>query len=432
MDIEVKDWKQLGRRIKTLRVVRGLSQEALAEPEYTAAYVSQIEHGKRRASDAALAYFAARLGLSLEQLVSGRDPDQDLRMEIETQRAVSQIHEGRAEEALAQLQETLAAARAVKHDRVERLAETAIGLALFRLGRVDEALASYERVLSGEDTPEALTSAMAGKARCLLAKGEAREAVFVLEGHLAALDRADPPDPGCLVETYAALIPVYFETGMITRAMEVASRGWELAPKVPDAEQRACLYINRAMLLANRGEGREALSSLALAEDLYRHLGWYTEAVKVSLAKSYVLSEEGRYAEAEGLVRSALSEAGESIPKVSHIRSLGNLARFRRVQGFPGEGLALAEEALRIADGGFEGSVGEVYREVGSCALELGDSERAGREWRRALDNFRTTGDNEEAARTAKLLGRHLYSMGDLTGALEVMEQGLSAVEDLE
>ena len=431
MSIEVENWQQLGRRIKSLRSQRELSQESLAEPGYSAAYVSQIEHGKRRPSDAALSHFAARLGLTLEQLVSGRDPDQDLRMEIAVQKALAAIYEGRASDALSSLEETLADARAVKHGRVVRLAETAIGQALFRLGRVDEALAIYERVLSAEGTPESITSAMAGKARCLLAKGEAREAVFLLEGHLTALDRADPPDPGCLVETYAALIPVYFETGMITRAMEAASRGWDLAPKVTDAEQRACLYVNRAQLLAARGEGREALSSLALAEDLYRHLGWYAEAVKVSLAKSYVLSEDGRYAEAEALIRSALSEAGERVSKVSHIRALCNLALMRRVQGFPGEGLALAEEALRVADGGFEGSVGEAYREAGSCALELGDTDRAVREWRKALDNFRSTGDNEEAARTAKLLGAHLRASGDLEGALEVMEQGLSSVEEL-
>ena len=86
---------------------------------------------------------------------------------------------------------------------------------------------------------------------------------------------------------------------------------------------------------------------------------------------------------------------------------------------------------MRVAGGGFEGSVGEAYREAGSCALELGDPERAVREWRKALDNFRSTGDNEEAARTAKLLGGHLRGAGDLEGALEVMELGLSSVEEL-
>lgn len=432
MAIKVEDWRLLGRRIKNLRMQRGLSQDALAEPEYSAAYISQIEHGKRRASDSALSHLASRLGVTLEQMVSGRDPEDDLRMEIAAQQAVAAIHEGRVQEALASLEETLADALSVRHARVVKLAEAAIGLALFRLGRVDEALAAYERVLSRGGTAETRTSAMAGKARCLLAKGEAREAVFLLEGHLAELDRVDPPDPGCLVEIYAALIPVYFETGMITRAMEVASRGWELAPNVPDADQRACLYINRAMLLASRGEGREALSSLALAEDIYRHLGWYAEAVKVSLARSYVLSEEGRFAEAEVLVRAALAEAGETVSEVSRIRALGNLAHMRRVQGFPGEGLAFAEEGLRVAGDGFEGAVGEVYRELGSCALELGDEERAVKSWRKALETFRAAEDHEEAARTAKLLSRHLYAAGDLEGALQVMEQGLSSVEELQ
>lgn len=81
-----------------------------------------------------------------------------------------------------------------------------------------------------------------------------RESVYALEAHLDDLEREPNPDPGCLVETYAALIPGYLESGMVEAAKEVAAKGWELAPRITDVERRACLYVNRAQLMLMQGE----------------------------------------------------------------------------------------------------------------------------------------------------------------------------------
>lgn len=431
--VKTKSGAALGRRIRGRRQDLGLSQEDLAAPSYTAAYISHLEHGKRRASREALEHIAAKLGLSYEQLVSGRDPNEDLRLELEVQRGVSLVHQAKAHEAVELLSDVLAEARSVGYARVADVAETALGKALYRLGRIQDALATYERVLSrlADEVPERRTSALAGKARCLFHLNDVRESVFVLETHLTELERSPDPDPGSLVETYAALIPSYFEAGMIDRAVDVAMRGWKLAPNVSDADQRACLYINRAQLLQTQGQHREALASLALAEDLFRHLDWYSEAVKVSLARSFVLVENAQFEEAESLLRDALDVAGDTVDRGEEIRTLTRLALVRRKLGDPAEGLALAKKAVGLAGTDFAGSAADARRELGLCHLALGDRSAAIKAWRRALKDFTALGDYQETAATAKLLGDHLAKMGETEEALEVFRLGVASVEEL-
>ena len=418
---------KLGSRIKAARLKLGLSQEEVAAPDYTAAYISHIEHGKRRASQEALGHIATRLGMTVDQLISGRDPDEDMRLEVASQGAIVEIHMGKAAEALPKLEEVKRRATKVDNSQVSETVECGIGLALFKLGRIDEARGAYERALelASEGPPERWTTPLVGKARCLFHSGEVRESIHILETHLIHLRRAEHPDPGCLVETYAALIPGYFETDMIDLAMDAATKGWKLAPDIPDAAQRGCLYVNRAQLLVTQGHTREALTSLALAADLYRHLGWYAESVKVAFARSYALTEMGEWEEAERLIREALEAPGSTVNKADRIRILTRLAFIRRNCGHPKEAVELAMEAVKLSRSGFVSSAAEAEREIGLCQIELGEPESAISHWRKALAKYLKAGHKDEAAATAQLIGDRMLEEGDPAGAAAAYRQGL-------
>jgi transcriptional regulator with XRE-family HTH domain len=62
----------IGQRVRRLRLKRGLSQRQLAGPGVTYAYVSRIENGGRKPSLKAMRLLAQRLGVSLEELETGR------------------------------------------------------------------------------------------------------------------------------------------------------------------------------------------------------------------------------------------------------------------------------------------------------------------------------------------------------------------------
>src|SRR6266545_5947494 len=53
-------------RFEEARLRAGLSQSAVARPQYTVSYVSQIEAGRRTPSRDALDFFASRLGVSAD------------------------------------------------------------------------------------------------------------------------------------------------------------------------------------------------------------------------------------------------------------------------------------------------------------------------------------------------------------------------------
>ena len=419
---------KLGSRIRAARLKLNLSQEEVAAPDYTAAYISHVEHGKRRPSQEALGHIANRLGMTVEQLLSGRDPDEDLRLEVASQGAIAEIHMGKAADALTKLEDVKRRASKVDNAQVLEIAECGIGLALFKLGRTDESKGAYERALElvAEGPPERWTTPLVGKARCLFHSGEARKSIHLLETHLIDLRRSEHPDPGCLVETYAALIPSYFERDMIDLAMEAATRGWELAPETPDAAQRGCLYVNRAQLMVTQGHTREALTSLALAADLYRHLGWYAESVKVAFARSYALTEMGEWEQAETLIREALDAPGSTVNKADRIRILTRLAFIRRNCGDPEEAIELASDAVKLARSGFVTSVAEAEREIGLCQLQLGDPKAALKHWRTALTKYLKAGHKDEAATTAQLIGDLLLKEGDAAGAAAAYREGLA------
>ena len=60
----------LGARLRAARHERGMSQEALAQPEFTKSYVSAVERGKARPSLKALELMSRRLGIPMSELLA--------------------------------------------------------------------------------------------------------------------------------------------------------------------------------------------------------------------------------------------------------------------------------------------------------------------------------------------------------------------------
>src|SRR5438132_11688623 len=63
----------IGRRLRRLRLERGLSQRGLSGPGVSYAYISRIEAGARRPSVKALRTLARKLGVTAEYLETGSE-----------------------------------------------------------------------------------------------------------------------------------------------------------------------------------------------------------------------------------------------------------------------------------------------------------------------------------------------------------------------
>lgn len=424
--------QQLGRRIRKLRKEKGLSQEDLAQPDYTAAYISHIEHGNRRPSQEALAHMANRMGLTLEQLISGRDPNEDLRLEVEIQEALALVHSGTPDEAVERLRPVISRADELGHARAGLRGREALGSALYRQGLMQEALAQFDAAaeVATEFGLDEETPSVVGKARCLFQLGGGREAIHVLERHLTQLRAASLSDPSSLVATLAALIPPYFEAGMVERAKEAASEGWRLAEAASDLNDRACLYVNRAQLLLMQKDARGALASLSLAEDVYRQLEWQIDLVKVNLARALTLTDEGDLDPAEEILKTVLEDA-DSLSATDRGQALSHIARVHRLKGNFPEAVQAARAAVRSAPRSQPMILGEAHRELGLCLKEQSDLDGALKEWKKGLAAFELAEHHEEVARTARLIAEHLVESGNVEASLDYFRKGMSSVEEI-
>jgi transcriptional regulator with XRE-family HTH domain len=66
--------EDFGRRLKAARLRAGLTQAKLAEPRYTKAYISALEHGHAKPSMAALNFLSQRLGITATRLLETDAP----------------------------------------------------------------------------------------------------------------------------------------------------------------------------------------------------------------------------------------------------------------------------------------------------------------------------------------------------------------------
>lgn len=418
----------LGRRVRKLRHQKGLSQEDLAGGRYTAAYVSHVEHGRRRASYDALEFFAQRLGLTYEQLVSGRDPDDDIRLEVDIQRAIALIHDGKPQQARDLLEVARREAQRLSSRRAVARASEGIALSLYRESRFDDALAAYDALLDLQHAAsfEEQTPAVVGIARCLFQKGKLHDAVDVLENHRSRLERHESPDPTALIQVYAGLIPPYIDLGKLDRAKDVVARSGDVMDEAADADHVACLYINRAAFLLETKQPREALMFLARAEDVYRQLGWRAESGKIAVARGVVFLDEGNLQRAEDTFSSMLA-ADSGVSRRDRARALAGLAAVRRRSNEPHEAMALARDAVKLTRD-LPTEAAEANREAGHCAVAVGDDRTAVRYWRTALKLYSDADDKPEVARTSRLLGDLLVDLGDMTKAVAVYREGLAAM----
>src|SRR5687767_2703505 len=83
-----------GERLRKMRLDRGMTQLQLGGRRFTAAYVSQLESGKRTPSPAALRYFARRLETDPDELATGRRRDLEPELELHLVEVGQKIYQG--------------------------------------------------------------------------------------------------------------------------------------------------------------------------------------------------------------------------------------------------------------------------------------------------------------------------------------------------
>lgn len=418
----------LGGRLRQLRRARGLTQQEVAEPTYTPAYISTIEAGRRVPSRAALAHFADKLGVTLDELESGVPSSFDAERTMVLQQGWQALYLGDYEDAQRSFASVEQDAGEFGRPELRARAFVGMGLCAERQGQTEDALGLFEQALelfAAHAPRPAGVEAVAGVARCHQLAGDARLASHVLERFLLDLEGEHLGDPAALMRTYASLVWPYMELGLYDKANDSAVKALKLQARVDAPEEVAGMHLNVARALLNMGRPDDALASLNKAEEIYRDLNWRTEVARAHHNRGMVYMSQGDLGAAREELRAALA----SFREVGYVRSealvLNEVARLERLMGDADAALEQARKAVELlSDMQAVPELALAHREL---ALALRDKEpgTAERHFRQAIELYRECGELLHAADTHRLLGELLQKGEPSNGGWAEYKAGL-------
>ncbi|MGH2756882.1 MAG: helix-turn-helix domain-containing protein [Actinomycetota bacterium] len=422
----------IGAHFKKLRLDRGLTQQQLAQPHYSAAYISTIEAGKRIPSRKAMARFAARLGVDPDDLSSGRDPAR--RPELLARYADGRriLASGRPDSIEAAETTFRSVARAGARDRlVDVEARGRLGLALCAEARndLDKALEIFDATLQllAPEGPLARVDALAGRARVLQTKGEVPYAAFIIEQAIAELRDSDIDDPSALLRLHSSLVAAYFDAGLVERAGASAATALELAVSVDDPERLANMNLNVGIMLTYQGRWRDAEARLAEAERWFDALEHKGDLARVRLVRGINLRNQERFDEARphlDAARDAFASAGN---KLRDARATVALALLERRAERHDEAIFLLKRAKSLAEGD-KGIAGIAERELALCHVGR-DRAKAVAGLRKAIRLLEGAGIMDELAATYRALGDVLSEDEELKPACDAYRKAADLYE---
>ena len=433
-----QDRALIGRRVLRLRTERGLTQRALAEPAYTAAYISTLEAGKVRPSETALRYLADRLDVSFEELASGQPAHlaTDLRMRLTDARQV--LAAGAVRDAAESFAALAAEAGQLALATEQSAALVGLGDCALETGDLDPAIAHFQAAEdllaeAGAPLPQRVP-ALRGRAVAHLLAGDLRYSCYLLETAIDQLNAAGLHDPNALLLLYSAVIAPYMDTGAQARAAQAADLALALAPQVDDPALVARMHRGVARTLLAAGRAAQADASLARAQELYQQLQIRSELAHCHWMRGYLRAQDGDLAQAEDELRTARGILADRRATLYTVQIDVELADVLRRRGKTDEAQQLLAQLIGgLGDGigarlsAERGAVhaGGAHRLLGLIAEERADPEGAEKHYRTALDLLERAGAAGDVADLCRLLGDLLRRTGRTEAALDVYRTGL-------
>ena len=419
------------RRLKQARLSAGMTQAQLAEPMYTHAYVSTLEAGRRQPSPTAARHFAQKLGMDVDELLTGRPPHLAASLRLTLQESRVALSKGEFDETADAVQKVIRDAKKYRLLRLHAAATELLALVAERRSQLGEALELYQETedLLRDEPITALAGARAGRIRCLHMDGDPRYAIYLGESLLEQMRQKRLDDPAARVRIQAPLVLAYFETGMRRQASAAADELLRLAPRVTDPFNLAVMHVNVSHVLMQNGDIADADDSLRRAEEHFRSLDLQTELGRAHHTRGFMLLEHNRLDEAEAELILALEIFDVTSSQVDQARVYAELGRLSRLRGNMDdavERLTKAATLLKSAKDATEQAV--VHREMG-LALAGSNPEAALKSLRKAIVLFNKVDDVVEGAKTYRLLGDFLEQEREADGAKTAYLEGLRLLE---
>jgi transcriptional regulator with XRE-family HTH domain len=410
----------VGKRIRRLRLNRGLSQRELAGPGVSYAYISRIEGDQRQPSLRALRYLAARLGVEPEYLEDGSAIPASKERELRLADAELELRLGNDLERAEEIVRGLLSEEVP--DGLEVRIRAALGTLLARTGENEEAIRQLERVVaSGGVRPETRPDVYETLSRAYLATNAPHLATTLLEGCIAAVD-ADRRHATAQIRFRSFLANALASTGALKRARAVLDEATERAERLGGLGEQVALHWERARLFWMQGDGDAALAAIGYARALAQIADDTLQVARAHLASAQILNLEGRPEEAGPHLERAerLLDFGEDTADRGVLRA--EQAKREAKLGNGERALALAHEAAELlADHALHAPNAD--QALGAAHVATGDIDSADAAYDRAVSALAEREQWREAIKVARDRADALRAAGRDSRAYAVLEQ---------
>lgn len=395
--------KNLGHRLRDLRVAQGLRQEALARATgVSASYLSRIEAGQRDPSPPLLAELARAVGSSVAFLLTGVDEQRAQRVRLRLRQAEYRLGEGECQWAESEFTSLLAAAENSGDPDLVTQVLAWRAVVLEAAGRLQQAIGVLEPLREQAHTggPRWMHTVIA-LIRCYREMGDLDRAVDLGESALAALTDLGLRDSDDGIRVAVSLLSAYYERGDVARAVYLGEDAVTRAERAGSPRSLAAAYWNASQLTADRGDVAGALGYAERAVALQSECEDVRLLARARLAYANVLLRQEQADVAAALVlldraEEALQSGGGSRVDLAYVAV--ERARAHLLSGEFDQAVRLADQALELFGGEPNLHAAAAYVVHGRAAALTGDRRSALVRYRQAVAVLTGAGAGRQAA----------------------------------
>lgn len=407
---------ELGTRLRAARVAVGLTQAELAGDTVEAAYVCRVEVGSRRPTLRVLTALAERVGVPLEDLLTGLTRDRRDSLQLTIDFAELSLSSEDPSEALAAADEVLAALVGMN---APDLFENALRLrasAREAAGDLDGAAADLTLLTAEPVADVRWVKDLISLSRCLRESGRLDEAIALGEAHQAQVERLGLTETTEAVQLIVTTAAAYTHRGDLGRALRICKRASVDAVRYGLPVARASALWNASEVLQIRGQAPEALAmalqALALFEESgdTRNLG----RLRVNVATIQLSLRPPDAAGALAMLQRAGKELDWSTASAldaARVR-LGMAIAHELLGEYP-EAVAELEASVTISPANAVELLASQAALRGRLAAARGDLDSASQHYRQGIALLTGSGADRHAAELWYELGQILRGLGE-------------------
>ena len=416
---------RLGERVRALRVAAGLTQTELAADRFSKEYISQIERGKTRPTDATVTWLAERLGVDPAFLSAGVSTEERTKVEALLARAEALSEAHRDDEAVDAFRAARRAVEGTSAPSLELRALAGEAWALQQQGEINPALELLQRA---RDIAEVSAFSDVDRADVLFRLAVCRYKLSSISTAIALFDEALSLAEGSGLPCGVLRSDILQWRSRCRRrlrdyvaARDDVERALELAQDMGDRAAIANAYFQASHIAQRQGHYVLSRSYAQRAKELYQQLNDERNVGRLLLMLGGLTLLLGDEEHAVEHLKASYSRALDTDSPADAAQALEGLARVHLNRGEYDQADELARKALDLLQGredylhevcpsqlvlgralmerGRFDEAGECFRAADAAAEQLASISHRTEAWVALGDLAARRGEDREAAR---------------------------------